>query len=152
MRELALLIPLGLLGVIRWGSWLIRRIPAVLYKPYERGHTEPVTIVAPVYQEDPEIFRAAIESWLANEVEEVIVVIDETDVASQEVATEFGDDVTVIVTDVPGKRDALRKGWEAASTPLIALVDSDTLWADDVAVRVAEPFAAPDTRVVVAGG
>jgi hypothetical protein len=25
--------PLGLLGLIRWGCWLIRRIPAVLYRP-----------------------------------------------------------------------------------------------------------------------
>jgi len=44
---------------------------------------------------------------------------------------------------VPGKRDALRRGWRAARTELVALVDSDTIWADDVAVEVAKPFADP---------
>ena len=44
---------------------------------------------------------------------------------------------------MPGKRDALRKGWNAASTDLVALVDSDTIWAPDVAAEVCKPFADP---------
>jgi cellulose synthase/poly-beta-1,6-N-acetylglucosamine synthase-like glycosyltransferase len=61
-----------------------------------------------------------------------------------------------VPTDVPGKRDALRRGWEAATCPLVALVDSDTVWAPDVAHRVCEPFADPavggvGTRQNVAG-
>ncbi|MDY7105056.1 MAG: glycosyltransferase [Actinomycetota bacterium] len=98
-------------------------------------------MVTPVYQEDPVLFDNAIRSWLANGVDEVICVIDQTDSACQEVAARHP--VKVIVTDVPGKRDALRRGWEVATTPLVALVDSDTLWADDVADRVCEPFADP---------
>lgn len=141
MRQLLLVIPIGILGIVRWASWLIRRIPATLYRPYPPGHSEPVTVVTPVYQEDPEIFRAAVESWLANGVAEVIAVIDETDTVCIEVARTLP--VTIIVTDVPGKRDALRRGWEAASTAIVALVDSDTIWADDVAARVVEPFADP---------
>ena len=143
MRNLALFIPLGVLGVLRWASWLIRRIPAVLYEPYGSGHQEPLTVVTPVYQEDPEIFREALRSWLANDIAGVIAVIDSTDTVAVEVAAEFGDAVDVIITDVPGKRDALRLGWERARTPLVALVDSDTLWATDVAIRVSEPFADP---------
>jgi hyaluronan synthase len=83
----------------------------------------------------------ALRSWLNNYVAEVICVIDETDLACQQIAAQFG--ARVIVTDVPGKRDALRQGWEAASSPLVALVDSDTIWARDVADRVCEPFADP---------
>jgi len=75
-----------------------------------------MTVVTPVYQEDPELFRAAVVSWLANDIEEVICVIDYTDKRSIEIARELG--TTVIVTDIPGKRDALRRGWEAASTSL----------------------------------
>ncbi|MFN0088876.1 MAG: glycosyltransferase [Acidimicrobiales bacterium] len=142
MRVVTYLIPLGIIGAVRWTAWLLRRIPAVLYKPFEADHREPLTVVSPVYQEDPAIFRAAIESWLANGVDEVICVIDATDTAAQQVAAEYP--VKIIVTDVPGKRDALRKGWEAARTPLVALVDSDTLWADDVAARVCEPFSDPE--------
>jgi cellulose synthase/poly-beta-1,6-N-acetylglucosamine synthase-like glycosyltransferase len=133
--------PLGVLGLIRWATWLVRRIPAVLYKPVINDHRLPLSIVVPVYQEDPKIFAAAIESWLANDVEEVILVIDESDVTCQDIASRYP--VTVVITDVPGKRDALRRGWRAASTELVALVDSDTIWADDVAVEVAKPFADP---------
>ncbi len=133
--------PLGILGLIRWGTWLIRRIPAVLYKPIVNNYRLPMSIVVPTYQEDPEIFAAAIESWLANDVEEVILVIDSSDTTCQEIARRYP--VTVVITDVPGKRDALRKGWRAARTELVALVDSDTIWAPDVATEVAKPFADP---------
>jgi cellulose synthase/poly-beta-1,6-N-acetylglucosamine synthase-like glycosyltransferase len=133
--------PLGVLGLIRWATWLVRRIPAVLYKPVTGDHRLPLSIVVPVYQEDPEIFAAAIESWLANDVEEVILVIDASDTTCQDIASRYP--VTVVITDVPGKRDALRRGWRAARTELVALVDSDTLWAPDVAAEVSKPFADP---------
>ncbi len=133
--------PLGVLGLIRWSFWLVRRIPAVLYRPIVTPHRLTMSIVVPVYQEDPEVFAAAIESWLRNGVEEVILVIDVSDQLCQDVAKKYP--VTVIPTDVPGKRDALRRGWNAASTELVALVDSDTVWADDVAIEVFKPFADP---------
>ncbi|MFF4114834.1 glycosyltransferase [Streptomyces sp. NPDC001714] len=134
-------LPLGILGLVRWACWLVRRAPAALYQPVKNDHFLPLGIVVPVYQEDPEIFAHAIESWLANEVAEVVLVIDVTDQACQDIAARYP--VTVVVTDVPGKRDALRKGWEACSADLVALVDSDTIWADNVAREVCKPFADP---------
>jgi phenylalanyl-tRNA synthetase beta subunit len=71
---LALYIPLGVLGFVRWLSWLIRRLPAVLYRPVINDHREPLTIVVPVYGEKPDVFREAIRSWLMNDVEEIICV------------------------------------------------------------------------------
>ncbi|MGH8975270.1 MAG: glycosyltransferase [Acidimicrobiia bacterium] len=150
--DLSVYIPLGLLGLARWICWLIRRLPATLYLPYRSSHREPLSLVVPVYQEDPEIFRIALESWLANDVDEVICVIDVTDRACREVAAAYQrpprerpgqPQVTVITTTAPGKRPALVTGWRAAATPLVALVDSDTVWAPDVAERVCEPFADP---------
>lgn len=137
------LIPIGLLGLVRWISWLLRRIPAVLYRPMTTGHREPLSVVVPVYQEDPVIFRRAIDSWLASGVDEIVLVIDVTDRDCLKVAARFGKLVRIVVTNVPGKRDALRRGWEAATSPLVALVDSDTIWASDVAALVCEPFADP---------
>jgi hyaluronan synthase len=134
-------LPIGILGILRWSTWIVRRVPAALYRPVRNDYRLPISIVVPVYQEDPGVFAKAIESWLANRVAEIILVIDVSDTVCQEVAE--GYPVTVLVTDVPGKRDALRKGWEAASTPLVALVDSDTIWAYDVAPLVAMPFADP---------
>ncbi|MGH7607760.1 MAG: glycosyltransferase, partial [Gemmatimonadales bacterium] len=147
MDDLARFIPLGILGLIRWISWLVRRTPAVLYRPVLNRHREALTVVVPVYDEDPAVFRRALDSWVVNEVDEIICVIDETDVACRRIALQRP--VTLIVTSVPGKRDALRVGWEAASTPLVALVDSDTIWATDVARQVMMPFA--DARVGAVG-
>jgi hypothetical protein len=139
MDNLLVYIPLGVLGFVRWLSWVIRQVPATFYRPVVNDHREPLTVVTPVYQEDPDLFRAALRSWQANTVTEIICVIDITDTRSISVARELG--ATVIVTDVPGKRDALRQGWQAATTPLVALVDSDTLWAPDVAHHACMPFA-----------
>jgi cellulose synthase/poly-beta-1,6-N-acetylglucosamine synthase-like glycosyltransferase len=133
--------PLGLLGLIRWATWLVRRIPAVLYRPIEGDHRASIAVVVPVYQEDPDVFATAIESWLANDVDQVILVIDASDTVCQEIAWRYP--VDVVITDVPGKRDALRKGWRAARTELVALVDSDTIWAPDVAAEVSKPFGDP---------
>lgn len=133
--------PLGLLGLVRWSFWLVRRIPAVLYQPVVNGHRLSMTIVVPVYQEDPEVFASAIESWLVNDVDEIILVIDSSDAVCRAIAERYP--VTVLMTDVPGKRDALRRGWTAASTELVALVDSDTVWSSTVAAQVCMPFADP---------
>ncbi len=133
--------PLGILGLIRWTSWLIRRIPAVLYLPARGSYRLPLSIVVPVYEESPTIFARAIESWLANGVDEIVLVIDVTDRDCIAVASHYP--VTVIITDVPGKRDALRRGWNACTTELVALVDSDTIWAANVAEEVCKPFADP---------
>ena len=131
-------IPIGIVGFIRWTGWLIRRVPAAFYRPIVNDHREPLSVVVPVYDEDPVTFAYAIESWLASGVDDVVLVIDVTDKRSREVASRYP--VRVLITDVPGKRDALRRGWEACTTPLVALVDSDTIWASDVAAKVCMPF------------
>lgn len=145
--DLAVYIPLGILGLIRWITWAIRRIPAAFYQPFKSGYFAPITVVTPVYQEDPDIYRAAIDSWLDNDgVSEIICVVDVTDTVCQDITSEYaatGRPVRLVITDVPGKRDALRVGWELATTDLVALVDSDTIWANDVARQVAAPFTDP---------
>jgi hyaluronan synthase len=148
--DLSVYVPLGILGLIRWVCWLFRRLPAALYLPYRSTHREAMTIVVPVYREDPDIFRLAIESWLDNNVEAVVCIIDVTDHTCQTIANEYTSmwergypRLTVITTSAPGKRPALIAGWQAASTPLVALVDSDTIWAPDVYERTCEPFADP---------
>jgi cellulose synthase/poly-beta-1,6-N-acetylglucosamine synthase-like glycosyltransferase len=141
MASEILYIPLGVFGLTRWGAWLVHRVPASFYRPVVTGHRESIAVVTPVYQEDPDIFRQALLSWRRNGVDEIIAVVDVTDETCEAIARSYG--VQVVMTNVPGKRDALRKGWEAASASVVALVDSDTIWADDVAPRVCEPFLDP---------
>jgi hyaluronan synthase len=146
MDSIIALIPLGVVGLIRWTSWGIRRFVSMFYRPTAPGYTEAMSLVVPVYQEDPTVFRLAIESWLRNPIQEIICVIDVTDEQSMSIAHEYVPTgrMQVISTDIPGKRDALAVGWRLASTPLVALVDSDTIWADDVASWVMAPFADPE--------
>lgn len=140
------LIPLGVLGGFRWLAWSIRRFVALFYVPVLPGHTEPLTVVTPVYQEVPELFRTAIDSWLANGVTEVVCVVDETDTRSMDISRSYEHTgrVRTLSTAVPGKRDALVKGWQVARTPLVALVDSDTIWHESVGTWVTAPFADPE--------
>jgi cellulose synthase/poly-beta-1,6-N-acetylglucosamine synthase-like glycosyltransferase len=140
-------LPLGMLGATRWTTWLLKRVPAALYRPFQADVDLPITVVVPVYQEDPEVLAGALRTWRQEGVAEVVLVVDVTDhpcLAVARAATAAADGgavVRLVVTGVPGKRHALRLGWESARTPLVALVDSDTFWAPDAARRLRMPFA-----------
>ncbi len=139
---LALLIPIGILGMIRWGMWLFKRIPALFYRPITNSFDTTATIVTPVYNEDPVLFRLAIESWIANRPDRIIAVVDITDTQSQEVAREYPQ-VEIMLIDVPGKRPALAMGVDVTTTEIVVLVDSDVIWEPDVLKKVKMPFADP---------
>jgi cellulose synthase/poly-beta-1,6-N-acetylglucosamine synthase-like glycosyltransferase len=138
--QLGLLIPIGMLGVFRWAMWLAKRIPALFYRPISNDYTCSATIVTPVYNEDPVLFRRAIESWLANAPDRIIAVIDVTDTRCMEIAAEYPA-VDVIPIDIPGKRPALAAGVDASTTDIVVLVDSDVIWEADVLAKLKMPFA-----------
>jgi cellulose synthase/poly-beta-1,6-N-acetylglucosamine synthase-like glycosyltransferase len=137
-----LLIPIGILGVFRWGVWLAKRIPALFYQPIRNNYTTSATIITPVYNEDPVLFRRAIESWIANKPDRIIAVIDVTDKKSFAIAEEYAE-VDIIPIDLPGKRPALAAGVDASTTELVVLVDSDVIWEADVLAKLNMPFADP---------
>jgi hyaluronan synthase len=136
------LIPIGLLGLVRWAMWLFKRIPALFYRPITNTYTTTATIVTPVYNEDPALFRRAIESWLANKPDRIIAVVDVTDTTCMAIAKEYPG-VDVIPIDVPGKRPALAVGVDATTTEIVVLVDSDVIWEPDVLQKIKMPFADP---------
>lgn len=154
-RAMLLYIPLSIIGLWRWSYWLIRRIGAVAYrpkvKPWPEDQPRPsVSIVTPVYNEDPDLFDEALRSWQRNGVDEVVAVIDKSNskhimrcdreyVRDQSSATKF----RMIVTPKPGKRAALCDGIVEASGDFIVLVDSDTTWDDDVLERTIPYFRNP---------
>ncbi len=137
-----LLIPIGVLGIFRWGVWLAKRIPALFYRPIQNDYDTTATLITPVYNEDAALFRRAIESWIANRPDRIIAVIDVTDKACLEVALRYPE-VDVILIDVPGKRPALAAGIDAATTDIVVLVDSDVIWEPDVLKKLKMPFADP---------
>jgi hyaluronan synthase len=138
----ALLIPIGILGFIRWGMWLLKRIPAMFYRPIRNDYNTSATIVTPVYKEDPVLFRSAIDSWIANKPDRIIAVIDVTDTTCIEIAKTYPE-VEVMLIDIPGKRPALAMGVDATTTDIVVLVDSDVIWEPDVLAKLKMPFIDP---------
>ncbi|MBC8076616.1 MAG: glycosyltransferase [Chloroflexales bacterium] len=138
----ALLIPIGILGFIRWGMWLLKRIPAMFYRPIRNSYDTTATLITPVYKEDPVLFRRAIDSWIANTPDRIIAVIDVTDTVCIEIARTYAE-VEVMLIDIPGKRPALAMGVDASTTDIVVLVDSDVIWEPDVLAKVKMPFADP---------
>ena len=137
-----LLIPIGLFGLFRWVMWLLKRIPALFYRPVVNDYNCSATIVTPVYEENPALFRRAIESWIANKPERIIAVVDVTETICLAVAREFPQ-VEVVLIAEPGKRAALATGVDMATTDIVVLVDSDVIWEPDVLPKLKMPFADP---------
>jgi hyaluronan synthase len=142
LTSIVLLIPIGLVGAFRWAMWLAKRIPAMFYRPIHNSYTCTATIVTPVYNEDPVLFRQAIESWLANKPDHIIAVIDVTDVTCMQIAGEYPQ-IEVMPIDIPGKRAALAAGVDQTTTDIVVLVDSDVIWEPDVLQKLKMPFADP---------
>ena len=73
-------LPIGFIGVWRWGVWLLRRIIGLWYRPRKPNNFRASTaVITPVYNEEPDLFRAALRSWAANNPDEIIAVVDHTD-------------------------------------------------------------------------
>lgn len=143
------LVTLGIVGIWRWGLWLARSLAGwLLYEPVDEDPPDlEVSVLVPVYQEDPEGFADALASWARNDPTEIIAVIDESDEACIEVFEEFAaenDAARLVVTDVPGKRAALRRGIREATRDVVALVDSDVRWRRRTKREFLRPFADPD--------
>lgn len=155
LASLAIYIPLSIIGLWRWSFWLIRRMAAATYRPaltpISAHEARPsVTVITPVYNEDPAVFDEALGSWEKNGVDEVVAVIDHTNVQQiLDYQRRYVDNKTsktrfrMIVTPKPGKRAALCDGIERATGDLIALVDSDTIWDDNVMAKTLPHFRDP---------
>ncbi len=137
-------VPLGIVGLWRWGAWAGKKIVSAFYRPVRGEFSAPVSAVTPVYNEDPQVFRAALDSWKANGPSEIIAVIDSTDKNCIQVFEEFRrgfPTARMIITETPGKREALAEGIKASTAEIIALVDSDTVWSPTLLRDALPPFA-----------
>src|SRR5882762_10600714 len=79
MPDILPFIPLGIIGVITWSLWGIRRLYGANYKPFQGNYTATTSVVVPVYNEDPQVLIRAIKSYLANKIGEVLLVVDSSD-------------------------------------------------------------------------
>lgn len=143
------LLPLGIIGVWRWSVWMAKEVIGLNYHPKTKPYPAKVSIVTPVYNEDPRVFTAALISWKENNPSEIIAVIDYTDQTCIKIFKEFAKSFPggkLIITHTPGKRPALADGIKEAKSEIVALVDSDTIWGKDVIRNALPPFH--DNRMV----
>ncbi len=139
-------LPLGIIGLWRWGVWVVKEFFGLFYRPSKKIHWESVSVITPVYNEDPAIFNQALKSWKDNKPAEIIAVIDYSDTRCIEVFKKFASknpEAKLIVTEEPGKRPALARGIKMATGEIVALVDSDTIWTGGVLRHALAPFSDP---------
>src|SRR3989344_23134 len=139
-------LPIGIIGVWRWLTWIIKKVIGSFYRVQRNNFKTSVSIITPVYNEDPNIFKKALFSWAENRPFEIIAVIDYTDKRSIEIFRKFSRSyprTQLIITKKLGKRAALADGIKAAKGELVALVDSDTLWTETVLKNSLPPFIDP---------
>ena len=139
-------IPLGIIGLWRWGVWLFKKLGSVCYVPINPGNQKEnytMGIITPVYNEDPTVFRTALNSWQSNNPDELIAVIDQKDVPCIKIFQDFAQNkpwAKLIITSKAGKRPALADGILASKSEIVALVDSDTIWAPNIKDNLLAPF------------
>lgn len=137
-------VPLGLAGLLVWSLWLYRVILSRLAKPIVNGHRTSVSVVIPSYREDPDILLRCLESWLAQDPTEIIIVVDTADEECQERLSHITDPrLRVLVFEHAGKRSALGVGIRAANCEILVFADSDTWWRPGLLDAVQMPFEDP---------
>ncbi|MGH9072149.1 MAG: glycosyltransferase [Acidimicrobiales bacterium] len=139
-----LLVPIGLVGLLSWTVWLLRVTLSRRYRPVPVGFSTTTSVVVPAYREDPEILVRCLDSWLAENPSEVIVV---PDLADREVISRlqgYSDPrLRVIPFAHEGKRSALGVGIRASTSEILILTDSDTQWLPGLLAAVQAPFGDP---------
>jgi N-acetylglucosaminyltransferase len=137
-------VPVGVAGVIVWGLWLYRVILSGRAKPIESDFRTTTSVIVPSYHEDPDILMRCLESWRAQDPNEIIIVLDVADTEAYERVHALGDSrIRPILFHHVGKRSALGAGIRLARFDILVLTDSDTSWEDELLVNVQKPFVDP---------
>ena len=148
-RDWHLLVPLGVVGALSWSIWLIRKILSARYRPTVNDHRTTTSVVVPSFREDPDVLERCLDTWLAQDPTEVIVVLDVEDhEAFRRLTARDEPRLTVISFAHEGKRSALGVGIREATGEVLVLCDSDTQWRPGLLDAVQMPFADPAVGAV----
>ena len=141
-RDWQLLLPIGVVGALSWSIWLIRKILSARYRPTVNDFRTTTSVVVPSFREDPDVLERCVDTWLAQDPTEVIVVLDVEDAEAFTRLTARRDPrLKPISFAHQGKRSALGVGIRAARGEILVLCDSDTSWQPGLLAAVQMPFA-----------
>jgi hyaluronan synthase len=125
-----------------WLLWLLRVTLASYYRPWQGTHRPTTSVIVPVVDEPPELFRPVLDRIVDQRPTEVIVIINgPRNQPLEKICADLG--VRWAWTETPSKRHALRVGVGLAAGEIAVLVDSDTLWAADTLRELVKPFRDP---------
>ena len=136
-------LPLGVIGVLSWTVWFVRRfLSRHRYRPVESDFRTTTSVVVPVYREDLDVLERCLRTWVREEPTEVILVIDdEDDEMLARVRKLDLDRVRILPWHHTGKRGALGAAVRAAQGEVIVFADSDTEWRPGLLRALQMPFA-----------
>jgi hyaluronan synthase len=136
--------PIAFAGLVVWSAWLYRFVLSRIAKPTVNDFRTSTSVVVPAYREDPDILLECLETWLAQDPGEVIIVpdLDDTEVIER-LRAHTDPRVKVIPFLHHGKRSALGVGIREARNDVVILVDSDTRWTEGLLDAVQMPFVDP---------
>jgi cellulose synthase/poly-beta-1,6-N-acetylglucosamine synthase-like glycosyltransferase len=139
-------LPVGVVGIISWSVWLFRFTLSRIYRPQPPGYTSTTSVVVPSFREDPDILSRCLDSWLAENPTEIIVVPDLEDaevIRRLRLRAEADPRLVVLPFAHTGKRSALGAGIRQAHAEILVLTDSDTSWQSGLLAAVQAPFRDP---------
>lgn len=140
----AWILPFGILGIISWSFWLVRKVISATTRPVVNDFRTTATIVVPSYHEDPDVLIRCLGSWLAEGPSRIIIVLDVEDTEAKERIDALGHpNVEAHLFLHRGKRSALGYGMRLVDTELCILIDSDTVWLPGMYANIQMPFIDP---------
>jgi hyaluronan synthase len=129
---------------VTWLLWLIKVRLSNRYRPWTEPYEATTTVLIPVVDEPVDLFRDVLARIVAQQPDQVVVVINgRRNPTVESVCEEFARTVDWVWTPTPGKRNAVRIGAELAAGEIVLLVDSDTVWTADTLAELRKPFADP---------
>jgi hyaluronan synthase len=134
---------MGLFAYV-WLLWSAKALAARRYRPSTRRPRHlATTVIVPVYDESPVVFRRSLASVVANQATELIVIVDGGDRELAAIAADYCD--RVVRLPKVGKRAAIAAGLRESdpATDVIVVLDSDTIWAPGALQEMLRPFADP---------
>jgi hypothetical protein len=140
------LAPMGLMGLVSWLVWLVRRLLSVRYQPVVNHYRTTTSVVVPAYREDPDVLERCLRTWYREKPDEIIIVPDVEDAEVIERLERFSladPRIRVLPFEHRGKRSALGVGIRAARYDVVVLADSDTAWQPGLLPAVQMPFVDP---------
>jgi cellulose synthase/poly-beta-1,6-N-acetylglucosamine synthase-like glycosyltransferase len=137
--------PFGLIGILSWLVWFIRRqLSHHGYSEIVNDFGATTSVVVPVYREDADVLERCLRTWLAEEPTEIILVVDDLDAMVLARLRRLAlPTVQIMPWRHTGKRGALGAGVRAATGDIVVFADSDTSWRPGLLAALLMPFADP---------